>query len=85
MICGTLKAVLSFCKKIKKDIKLKGFETNLHNQCVANQTMNGKQMTVLWHVDDLKAGHVDKKTLDEFVEFLQSKQHLKLTLILFVL
>ena len=30
-------------------------------------------MTVLWHVDDLKASHVDRKTLDEFVQFPQTK------------
>ena len=73
VIQGMLKAALPFCKKFKKDIKSKGFEMNPHDQCMANQTMNGKQMTVLWHVADLKASHVARKTLDEFVEFLQSK------------
>ena len=29
-------------------------------------------MTVLWHVDDLKASHKDEKVLDEFVDYLRS-------------
>ena len=34
--------------------------------------INGHQMTVLWHVDDLKASHKDMKVLDEFVDYLRS-------------
>jgi len=36
-----------------------GFEINPYDWCVANKTINGKQCTFLWHVDDLKMSHVD--------------------------
>ena len=38
---------------------------------VANKMTNGKQHTVSWHVDNLKASHVDPKVNDEFHKWLQ--------------
>jgi len=35
--------------------------------------INGKQFTVLWHVDDLKISHKDKKTVDQFIEWAINK------------
>ena len=34
-----------------------GFKINTYNPCVANMDINGSQMTVVWHVDDLKVSH----------------------------
>ena len=34
--------------------------------------INGHQMTVLWHVDDLKASQKNIRVLDEFVDYLRS-------------
>ena len=50
-----------------------GCELNAHDPCVANKMINGKQHTVSWHVDDLKASHVDPKVNDEFREWLQKE------------
>jgi hypothetical protein len=36
---------------------------NPYDWCVANKMINGKQCTVLWHVDDLKISHVDAKVV----------------------
>ena len=36
-----------------------GFEVNPYNPCVTNKTVNESQMTVTWHVDDLKISNVD--------------------------
>ena len=33
------------------------FEVNPYDPCVANKTVNGSQMTMMWHVDDLKVSH----------------------------
>ena len=32
---------------------------------MANKTINGKQCTIAWHVDDAIASHVEQKVLDE--------------------
>ena len=36
-----------------------GFNINPYNPCVANKEINGSQMTVTWHVDNLKVSHKD--------------------------
>ena len=70
-IYGTLKAALLFYKKLVKDLKSIGFEVNPYDPCVANKMINGKQCTVVWHVDDLKISHVDAKENDKFVQWLR--------------
>ena len=32
--------------------------------------IDGKQMTITWHVDDLKVSHVDKKAVDDFIDWI---------------
>ena len=33
----------------------------------------GKQLTLTWHVDDVKASHVMKLVIDELVEWIKKK------------
>jgi hypothetical protein len=56
---GTLKAALLFWKLLSGKLVSWGFEINPYDWCVANKMINGKQCTILWHVDDLKISHVD--------------------------
>ena len=56
---GTLKAAFLFWQKLSKQLIKWGFELNPYDSCVANKMINGKQCTILWHVDDLKISHVD--------------------------
>jgi hypothetical protein len=63
---GMLIASILYYKKFRKDIELVGFEVNPYDICVANRTVNGKQHTVTWHVDDLKSTHEDPKVNDNF-------------------
>ena len=39
---------------------------NPYDACVANKIINGEQHTLTWHVDDVKASHVDTKVNDNF-------------------
>ncbi len=34
--------------------------------------VNGKQLTVTWHVDDLKVSHMDKRVVDAFENWLRA-------------
>jgi hypothetical protein len=34
-----------------------GFTINPYNPCIANKFVNGNQMTLRWHVDDLMISH----------------------------
>jgi hypothetical protein len=70
-IYGMLQSSLLFYKKFKKDLESIGFEINPYDPCVANRIINGKQHTVAWHVDDLKASHINSKVNDEFADWLE--------------
>jgi len=50
-----------------------GFEVNPYDWCVANKTINGKQCTVLWHVDDIKISHVDKNVVTQVLDLLSGE------------
>ena len=54
---GLLQSVLLFYLRVVKDLKEYGFELNPYDPCMANKLMNGTQMTVTWHMDDLKVSH----------------------------
>ena len=59
---GTLQAVQLFWRLLLNTLKEWGFKLNEYDQCMANKTINGKQCTIIWHVDDLKISHVEKSS-----------------------
>ena len=54
-----MKAALLFYLKLVKNLKSIGFVLNPYDPCVANKIFDGTQLTVVWHVDDLKVSHVE--------------------------
>ncbi len=72
-IYGMLMSGLLFYKKFRKAIESQGYIVNPYDPCVANKMIEGKQHTISWHVDDLKASHVDPKVNDQFEEWLQKE------------
>jgi hypothetical protein len=60
-IYGLLKSALLFYKKIVTNLQnyKTPFVINPYEPCIVNATTNGKQMTITWHVDDLKVSHID--------------------------
>jgi hypothetical protein len=50
-----------------------GFEVNPYDACVANKMINGKQCTILWHVDDLKISHVDEDVVTDVISKLSAE------------
>ena len=60
-------------QKFQKDTEEYGFKVNPCDPCEANKIVNGRQLTITWHVDDLKASHVYEEELDQFVEWLKTK------------
>ncbi len=72
-IYGMIQSSLLFYKKLRKDLESEKFEVNPYDPCVANKIINGNQMTVSWHVNDLKVSHKESKFVDEFIEWIKSK------------
>ena len=55
------------------DILVFDLKSPTYDPCVANRMVKGKQQTVVFHVDDLKCSHVDKKVNSNFLNWLNQK------------
>ena len=56
-----------------------GFLINPYDPCVANKERKEKQMTITWHVDDLKISHVDANEVEKMIKYLKSIYGQKIT------
>ena len=71
---GTLRAARLFWEKLHgKLVNEWGFVPNRYDSCVVNKMVNGKQLTVAWHVDDLKVLHVEESVLDDFIAMMEKE------------
>ena len=68
-----LQLALLFYNKLRKDLKDSGFKVNPYNPCVANKTVRGSQMTVVWHVDDMKISHKMPKAVTSFMNYIKDR------------
>ena len=71
-IYGIMKAALLFYQNFLGDLVTIGFELNPHDPCVANRTINGKQLTLLWHVNNIKASHVESEVVTRMGKWLRT-------------
>ena len=56
-IYGTMRATHLFWEKISAKLQGWGFKMNDYDGCMANKMNDGKQCTIMSHVDDLKILH----------------------------
>jgi hypothetical protein len=70
---GTLKAALLFWRLLSTKLIEWGFEPNPFDASVMNKTINGRQCTILWHVDDLKISHEDAEIVTEVIDLLEKE------------
>ena len=69
---GMLKSALLFYRKLVTDLTNMSFELNPYDPCVANKMVDGKQLTVSWHVDDLTLSHVDESAVMHVINNLKA-------------
>jgi hypothetical protein len=70
---GTLQAALLFWQNLSSQLEKWGFVINPYDFCVADKTINDKQCTIVWHVDDLKVTHVDPVVVTTILNLLDGK------------
>ncbi len=70
---GTMKAALLFWKLLTKKLISWGFVINPYDWCVANKLIDGKQCTILWHVDDLKISHVNPEVNNGIIKLINDE------------
>ena len=67
---GTMMASILYYQKFTASLESKGFMMNQYDPCVWNKIVNGKQLTIVFHVNDCKLSHVESKVLDDTIEWL---------------
>jgi hypothetical protein len=78
---GLMRASLLFYRKLRKEVEEYGFKINPYDPCVANKmTESGKQLTMIWHVDDLMASCEEDFELMKFSCYLARIYGPKLTM-----
>ena len=50
-----------------------GFKLNKYDLCVANKTINGKQCTIFWYVDDTKISQEDPKVVNQVIKEIKER------------
>ena len=73
VLYGILKGALLFYRKLTRDLTEVGFKLNPYDPCVANKIVGGKQMTLCWHVDDMKISHEVTAAVDDMIFWLKHK------------
>ena len=69
-VYGMMKSALLFYRKLVADLILVGYTINPYDPCVANKIINGTQMTICWHVDDLFIGPADPSCVTSLLNWL---------------
>jgi len=72
-VYGTVLAAIIFYNKLSKHLIEHGFVMNDYDLCTFNKMVNGEQLTVQFHVDDLKASHKEQNVLDGFLDDLRNE------------
>jgi hypothetical protein len=78
---GLMRASLFFYRKLRKELESYGFKINPYDPCVANKTIeSGKQLTVIWHMDDLMVSCKEDFELTKFLCYLAKMYGPKLSM-----
>ena len=70
-IYGCIKSTLRWYELYSETLSKEGFVINPYDRCVANKTINGKQCTVVWYVDDNKILHEDPEVVTKVIELMK--------------
>eukprot|EP00957_Ditylum_brightwellii_P169151 12875273-Ditylum_brightwellii.AAC.1 len=67
----SVKVALLFWKNFSSSLVKWRFKTNPNGWCIANKTIDGKQCTLAWYINDLKISHVKDIVVIEIIGKLE--------------
>jgi hypothetical protein len=70
---GCVKSALLWYELFAGTLTEMGFQLNPYDTCVANKTINGKQCTIVWYVDDNKISHVDCRVVTKIIKRIEKR------------
>jgi hypothetical protein len=72
-IYGCVKSALLWYELFHSTLKEMGFVLNPYDPCIANCTIDGKQCTIAWYVDDTKISHEDPEIVSAIIKKLEER------------
>jgi hypothetical protein len=72
-VYGTLLGAILFYEKLSKQLVDWGYEPNCYDRCTFNKMIDGNQITIQFHVDDLKISHVKQSVIDSVLADLNDE------------
>jgi hypothetical protein len=70
---GCVQSALLWYELFSSTLQGMGFELNPYDACVANKVIDGKQCTIVWHVDDTKISHEDNKAVSHVIQKIEAR------------
>ena len=70
----TLQSTLLFWRLSSDTLVEFHFNLNEYDKYVAHKTINGWQSSIIWHLDDLKISHIEKKIIEDIIIWLNDKK-----------
>ena len=82
-IYGCVKSALIWYNLFTSTLQEMGFALNPYDPCIAIRTINGRQCTIAWYIDDTKISHVDPAVVtsiisaigQRFNKIMRGKEH----------
>jgi hypothetical protein len=72
-VYGTLLGAILFYEKLSKQLEDWGYVPNCYDRCTFNKMVDGNQVTIQFHVDDLKISHMKQSVIDDVLDDLNKK------------
>jgi hypothetical protein len=72
-VYGTLLGAILFYEKLSKQLVEWGYEPNCYDRCTFNKMVDGNQVTIQFHVDDLKISHMKQYVIDSILDDLNKE------------
>ena len=72
VLYGCMKSGLIWYKLFLETLSRDGFVLSPYDLCITNKTIEGKQCTLNWYVNDLKISHVKSSVVDSVIVTIES-------------
>jgi hypothetical protein len=72
-IYGMVDSAFLFWLYLSSHLAEHGFVMNPYDVCCMNKVIDGKQCTIVWHVDDLKVSHMDAEVVSDVIEMVRKE------------
>ena len=72
-IYGCIESALLWYDLYKETLEKMGFKLNEYDKCIANKSINGKQCTIAWYVDDNFVSHADSEVVTDILETMKKE------------